>query len=799
MSDDDMFDAEGGSVPPPGGADDLSMFDNDEPVPGYVMGSDDETLKQITKRTSTAGRIATVLILIAIPVLGYWGYQSTVAYETRMDRLEEINQMEDEAAIVPALRELLAQASHDDVRQRVIKNLGFFRDRDSVPAFIQALDTPGPVRRDAAWALGRIGLPDAAPAKDKLLEVLPDCDARDKAQVLWTLAVLREDRAAEAIVEGFSQGMFSGMDDFDPAVITQVLGPARLGSDDLLNHAEVSVRVLTAHALAEAASPEVVDPLGRLIHFELQRPDDAQESEVIRAAAAGLGRTNDARAAEPLFALLQQKPNFRPAVIDALKRSTAAPGLIILMNAASDISVKRDLVRLVAESHDTRAADALASLLGSEDADIQQTAAFALADLGDRRAGPTLVQIARGEDEAASDEALRGIKKISNPELSASLVELLEALPYSKAAILRAMGLSGDQGLADEIEAELEGDDQRAASLALADLGNDGAFRTLMDRMKRPRDVEMGATNAAERSLPNEQLLSDRKAAIQAIGQYGRSAAVEALMTIVEDGDDDYELRFLAAAAIGMCADDAQLAAVIEKIRDTSVDEAARRYYVQALWQKPHPEMNAQLLELIANAEIEPEVRRSAALAVGYSGDASVDARLMDMLESEATRRDAAFAISLGGSEEAARKLLTVLQHDNDVREILQDRIMNNENDHFNLLTTDMFESGQIWRRLRVARLLRIGNQRMTFTYAWAKATAVMQSGWEGANGVDRRYIREQLWAALMGDDDERRAIAAELLNDQNELGLLLRARDEGGPGGDAARAILLASRPDAT
>jgi HEAT repeat protein len=71
----------------------------------------------------------------------------------------------------------------------------------------------------------------------------------------------------------------------------------------------------------------------------------------------------------------------------------------------------------------------------------------------------------------------------------------------------------------------------------------------------------------------------------------------------------------------------------------------------------------ARVLDLIQSDE-PADLRRAAALAVGYSADPANDTRLTQMLESDNTRRPAAFAIALGGGEEAVRALLGVLRRE---------------------------------------------------------------------------------------------------------------------------------------
>jgi hypothetical protein len=107
------------------------------------------------------------------------------------------------------------------------------------------LDRAGQVRRAAAWSLARIGLPDAEAAKAKLMEELPDTDERDRAQVVWTLAVLREAASADALLDAFSKGQLSHLDGFSPKVVAEVL--------DLIGDLALLGRPLIGRVIAERA------------------------------------------------------------------------------------------------------------------------------------------------------------------------------------------------------------------------------------------------------------------------------------------------------------------------------------------------------------------------------------------------------------------------------------------------------------------------------------------------------------------------------------------------------------------
>ena len=773
------------ATPPASPVEDLSAFDDDMPASALNVGSDEEALKKIGRHTTPFGRVVTVAIILAVIAIGGLYFYNDSKFSAQEDALAAINDM-DAAEAPAALRALLPEVSNPDLRQRIIMNLGYYRDAAAVPLLVAALDEAGKVRRAAAWALARVGLPGAESAKAKLLAVLPDTDESDHVQVVWTLALLQEGQASDAIVAAFAAGRLQSLDGFDPKVITDVLGVARLSDDGLLQHESAAVRELTAHALAEVASAEVVDPLSRLLQAELARPEDSRSAEVIRATAAGLGRTGDARAATPLFNLLASDPDSTHTVIDSLSRSTGARGLIVLLQQNPNDSVKVELVRLVAESHDPQAADTLAGLVNDPSEEVRTTATMALAEFGDPRATEPLLALARGEDEEIANNALNAIRLLGTSDLGPALVTLLGEMEHRRAAILRAIGGTGDASMARHLEAALATDDQRAAALALADLGDDSGFRKLKALLVRPRDLDLSTPTVA-----NEEIFLNRGSAVQAMGRFGRPEVVPELMTIVEDPMDDNRLRDGAAESLGMIATADDIRTILGKVQSADLDEDSRRYYVRALWRNPDPSLAGPLMDLM-ESDAPRELRRAAALAVGYMAMPDNDARLMSMLDNENTDREAAVAIVIGGSPEAARKLVQALKASRDLREVMQQVLAGEENDWFNVVTEPMFASGQIWRRIHAAEILNVGDGDDRYSYAWTKLLAALSSGWDGNGGLTTGQIRQKLWEALVGDDAERSRLAARVLADMPERGLLLRARDDGGSAGDAARAELM-------
>jgi HEAT repeat protein len=171
----------------------------------------------------------------------------------------------------------------------------------AVTALLQALNDPAmPVRRDAAEALGKLGMAQAA---TPLFERLADPDG-------WVADV-----AAEALQTGLATGLSA-----DQA--------ASLVKD--LQNADPAMRLRAIRVLGATKSPMAFEPLSDLT---------GDESADIKAETAkALGNLGDRRALQPLLDLLK---NETPAV-----RSGAALGL----GALGDPAALAELIAALADS-----------------------------------------------------------------------------------------------------------------------------------------------------------------------------------------------------------------------------------------------------------------------------------------------------------------------------------------------------------------------------------------------------------------------------------------------------------------
>jgi HEAT repeat protein len=254
---------------------------------------------------------------------------------------------------------------------------------------------------------------------------------------------------------------------------------------------------------------------------------------------------------------------------------------------------------------------------------------------------------------------------------------------------------------------------------------------------------------------------------------------VKTLTQIIEDPEDDFRLAEVAGATLGLIADDGVYQLMLQKIMDTKLDERIRADYASGLWRKPNPAVASQLLGLL-QGDTPAAIKTAAALAIGYAGSPANDAKLIALLDDQSARRYAAEAIVLGGSEEGAAKLLAILPKDHDTEEVLRMSVSSSGDDNFNLLMKSMFDSNQVYRRLRVAEVMMVGTGQISYSYLWQQVTARLRSGWEGAGGMSDRDIRETIFKELSSKDAERRRLAANTLSSMNLRGLLLAARDAG-------------------
>jgi HEAT repeat protein len=282
-------------------------------------------------------------------------------------------------------------------------------------------------------------------------------------------------------------------------------------------------------------------------------------------------------------------------------------------------------------------------------------------------------------------------------------------------------------------------------------------------------------------SVPSEMAYRNRLECIIGLSYFERPdpKLVKELVAIMEDPEDDFRLAQVAGGALGQIADAEVYQMMLTKMMDAQAEERIRTNYALGLWRKPNPEISTQLVPLLSG-DAPAGVKTAAALAIGYAGNPANDAPLLALLDDPNSARYAGMAAILGGGEDTARKLLAILPKDRDTEEIVRGAVTSGEDDNFNLLMKSMFESGQIYRRLRTAQILMEGEGQTSFSYVWMQITTRLRAGWEGPGGMSDREIREAVFKEMSSPDAARRALVARTLAAMNLRGLLLAARDAG-------------------
>lgn len=746
---------------------------------------DRDALRVIRRKSTQTGIIVGVLVLITSGVLGWLFWTQRHGLEESRAAYYKAHEATTTEEFLSQLRALLPRTDYDELQVEIIGKLGQYRDSKAVPLLIEQLAEAGVVRRAAAGALATIGLPDAASAKPALLDAVDKTDARDRAQVVWALAVLQERAASGAILDAFGRGLLQSQPNFDPKVIVDAVGVQKLSAPALIDDPRPSMRLFLTQALAEEGSVEVVAPLKQLLSNELARNPKDQSQEVIRSAVAGLGRTARPDAIALVFDTLGKRPGLRPSVFESLRKSTSARGLMALLSHAPDLDSRQQLARMLAATHDPRATDTLAQMVKADDSKSRAYAAVGLAAMGDDRGLDVLIELASGDNDNIAMEALHNLRQLGSAKSVAPLVRLISQKPGRRASILRTLGTSGSAQAGPILVKELKGDDIEAAALALGELRYEPAYSTLLRMVKRPAGIDF-----TQPSRKSEQAYRNRLVAIQALGYYAKPDAAPELKTVIEDTVDDARLRDAAGRTLGHIADAATLAAVATKVRDSNIDERTRVHYAQALWQEPSADIGPALLAIMADKGLPWEIRRAAALGIGYLSNPANDTQVMAMLERPESRKAAMFAATLGGSEALGRKLLDVLVHDREALETLEDAFLREEADWFAMIPAHK-DNAHTLRRLSTGRILRDGSGPHKFGFVWTYHVGRLKAGWAGPGGMDAAEVRQALVDALVGPNAELSLWAAEALDAMGERGILLAAREAGGKGAQAARRVL--------
>jgi HEAT repeat protein len=291
------------------------------------------------------------------------------------------------------------------LKEEALKQLAWARDPRGVDAAIAALTSPEEkLRAQAATALAEYGLPDAEKARGPLLAALKEAKPESQPQIAWALVELGEPEAFDEVMSLYRLGHLSqvqrldGATAFDPYKIVALVSLdkfAELHSDE-----SPAVRQLVATVLSRNPSPKYTDALIALVNDK--------DRDIAAQAAPGLGKIGDERARKPLLDQLQgASVEEKKVFLEALRDGIGASGLVLALESVSQENATKtwhqtqQIFKMLRELADPKGGDALAEYLAQRGNHIhwQVEAAFALAEIGDLRAVPTLAARLRMDEQ----------------------------------------------------------------------------------------------------------------------------------------------------------------------------------------------------------------------------------------------------------------------------------------------------------------------------------------------------------------------------------------------------------------
>jgi len=288
---------------------------------------------------------------------------------------------------------------YSDIPVEAAKALGKLRSSEAVQPLIKALRARLMVRREAAEALGKIGNTRAI---NPLIQAFRYGGSKDPASNMRYPVAIALAEIGKPAVPALLNALSHKDKDVQPgsAVALGQIGDKRAVQPlmDVLRDGEQYwfLRSNAAEALGRIGDKRAVSVLiGAL-------KDD--NSSVRSAAAEALGKLGDARATTPLFSALNDEDNYvRWRAACALGRigDERATSLLTNMWSTTGSYEHKDIAAVLGQIGDTSAVELLVRALGDEEeySSTREVIANALADAGDKRAVPVLIDIWEKDDD----------------------------------------------------------------------------------------------------------------------------------------------------------------------------------------------------------------------------------------------------------------------------------------------------------------------------------------------------------------------------------------------------------------
>ena len=735
--------------------------------------------------------------------------------------------------------------SSDEVRMEALKQLAWNKDPEGVKAAIDALSYPTePMQAQAATALAEYGRPMGEPGRDALLAALKKAGPGAKPQIAWALVVLGETRALDDVMALYRLGHLSkvqrlgGGVAFDTDKIVQLISLDKLAG--MAGDESPAVRQLVATVLSANAEPKWTDTLIKLVQDK--------DAEVARQAAPGLGKIGERRARDPLIeAMKTADKDSRNKYLEALRDGIGTEGLVLGLAAVNQEDEKlswyqkKQIFDMIMALNDPRGGNPLFEFIESKPHIHYQTrAAIAMAQIGDVRAVPTLAKRLRMDplkiysdqydwemmlkrDDNERVVAARMIADLAmlHPEKRQQIADQAEdALifwiheqPAPHANGLRALAAMEStkdiealrkwanpnvplpkEGQQPPMPPEWEIAQSAMRYVGwLKDQRSYGVLEKALTARPKELDVTMAGLNVGGIAILGMTLRAIGVGAADGLSEWREHKAFKPLFEYVQEPKNNDQSRMQACQALAWVAEPEDFIEIAKKIQEYSSeepkDQIRRACLLETLIQRPVPGTSSALMSLMTPGAA-VETRHQVARAIAKGGfDASVEAQLFKMMESDALVNDAALALMLGGTPDTAAR--TVAQYANKSKAAL-DELGDLWYRSFGYWSTEDLESGLLFKFVDNAEAISKLSIRMT-QQEWARVMLMKQfenlDFDNGPHSFTRVVLRFRLWQMAKGEDAAKRAGAIRALKFMKEQGVLLALRDESGPSGELARA----------
>lgn len=750
----------------------------------------------------------------------------------------------------PEWRRWADSDASDELRAEALKQLAWAKDPAGVNLAIKALSYPSEaVQAMAATALAEYGRPMGEPAKDALLAALPKAGPGAKPQIAWALVVLGDARAFDEVMKLYRLGHLSkvqrlgGGVGFDPSRIVGLVSLDKLAS--LASDESPAVRQLVATVLSENAESKWTEALIKLVQDK-----DAEVARQAAPGLGKIGeqRARDPL----VSALKIADKDSRKKYLEALRDGIGTEGLVLALASSSDeeklawYQTKQvfDMIHDPKNGgqglNDPGGANALYDYIESKPhVHYQWRAAVALAAIGDVRAVPTLarrlrmdplkiysdqrdweMELKRDDNERVIASRMIADLAVMHPDKRPLIAEQSEdavifwihELPSPHANGLRALAaMESTKDLAalrkwanPKVPLPKEGqqppmpEEFVIAQSALRYVGwiKDPPSWPVLEQAIRARppeyDVTMEGLMQGGLAILGMSLRAVGVGAADGFSEWGDHKAFKTLLDYIVEPKNNEQSRMSACAALAWVAKPEDFLEIAKKIQEYSgaekSDQFRRACLLETLIQRPVPGTAAALLSLMTE-QSGLETRHQVARAIAKGGfDASVEAKLFEMMGNEVLMNDAALALILGGSSETAAR--AVAQYGTKHKAALDD-LGELWYRSFGYWSIEDLESGLLFKYVDNADAISRVSINLT-PQEWARVMLMRQLDNlvfdNGPHSFTRVVLRQKLSEMARGSDAAKRDGAVRTLKFMKEQGVLLALRDETGPVGQLAR-----------